>query len=258
MKKWVITILLGAFAATPGRAESNELMVYTSEMGAYSNPVDEQAPGMMIELIQAMALQSNMKINLSIQPWKRAVSSVATNKGDGLIFPLIRSPGREAQFAWIVEVLHDRKVFFCRKDHREDLSQSQLLQANIGVIRGSPFHEQLERMEYKRVDATQDAATNARKLAKGRIDYWYVTYNTAVNTFDELKIARNDFKVCHANEHIPIYMAGNLNFPVAKAEKLKAAFAELKKNGFVDRLLKKYQITDAGEGPGRTSHNTKK
>src|SRR5690606_4863545 len=102
-------------------------------------------------------------------------------------------------------------------------------------------------------DVAPDALANAKKLQAGRIDYWFVTYNTATYTFRSLNYDLSDFKIAHTVSRAPIYMGANLSLPVEMAEKLTDAFAAVKKNGWYKKLLEKYDVVDVGEPPGPTS-----
>src|SRR5690606_951376 len=120
-------------------------------------------PGILLELLHLMAKAIGASVRVAEMPWNRAVQTIGEDKVKGVIFPLIRAPNREPHYTWIVRALNDRKVFFCRADRRiadgsGEESSSSLRKARIGVIRGSPFEKQLQRLDYPLLDPADDAA----------------------------------------------------------------------------------------------------
>jgi polar amino acid transport system substrate-binding protein len=243
-------------SAQPTGPGEGSVTLYTTMMGAYSDPGNAKTPGVLVELIQELCKRTGITASIATVPWSRAQHEVGKNDTPSLLFPLIRTAEREPDYQWVLHALNDRQIFYGLAGKAAASSIQELYERRIGVIRGSPFEAELQRLGFPHIDVAADATSNAKKLKVGRIDHWYVTHNTASQTFAQLDFPPSDFTVSYVMSHIRIYVAGNKSFPEAMAAKLQKAFGEVKKSGWYAALLERYAIVDAGEQPGPSASPT--
>lgn len=253
---WLLVSLLApAGNMVAAEFKPAKIPVLTTQMGAYSDIKVIARPGFVTEILAEISKRAKLDFDIAQFPWKRALVDVETSKKPMLIYPLIRSPQRENEYAWIVKAINDRMVFWSLVDGPKIESLNDLKKYRIGVIRGSPFERQLMALKLPNIDVATDTGSNARKLVAKRIDLWFVTVNTAMDSFKNLQLNKNEFRVAYTLGRTGVYVAGNKDFPAATAEKIRVEFEKLKTEGWYGKLLEKYDLEDAGEEPGASALN---
>ena len=144
---------------------------------------------MFAEALDIASKNIGDEIRCRVNPWKRSQSIVEKSIDTKFIYPLTRTANREKKFKWVYKVVSDKKVFIAsKKFNNNPKNVSAFKKMKIGVISGSPYEKELIKLKVPNIDSTKGAATNAKKLIKGRVDLWYVPYNTAAQTFKKLGI----------------------------------------------------------------------
>lgn len=105
-------------------------------------------------------------------PWARAVQE-ARRGGPALVFPLLRSPEREAAWQWLRRLGREQWVLWVRRDVAAVAASAAGLQAlRVGVVRGSLLGDRLRNQGFETLSELSTEEANLRMLAAGRIDAW--------------------------------------------------------------------------------------
>ena len=153
-------------------------------------------PGSCVEHKARERLVPRLGETLVWMPWPRAYR--CAERGNALLFPLIRTPGRERDWQWIAPLLTDALVLVlapagARAGHRA----ADLQDLQIGTIRDSFISARLADLGFHNVEFAPSERTNARKLGLGRLDAWATLERVAL-----------------APEHQPFLPAGYVTRPL--------------------------------------------
>lgn len=206
------------------------------------------AKGALVDIVNEVAKEANLNVVIEIVPFARAYHSLQNN-ANVLMFSLLKSPKREANFKWIGETYHNSA--FLVGLVQQPIKLTTLADAKsyiIGTIRGyhsesylrdAGFNEQQNlslsvkydhlwhKLFQKRVDLVlTNTIALARELSETGLDA------TQVVRYLELK----DFPD-------KLYIAGNKNLENNIANALSKALIKIKENGTYERILQKWQLT---------------
>lgn len=239
-----ITLFVGqsAFSSEANKTAPVKFYVANFPPYAFINPVTPS--GFFIDIIKAMAKHADHNGSLDIVPWKRAQRELLElkDKNPKLIFPLIRSAEREAQYRWIAEVFTDDLVLFVKNsEKREIIKLSDAIGLKIGVVGGSALLTELELGGKHQIEVAPDIDSCAKKLGMGRIDAWYVSRWVGVSTFKHVGLDAKNFRVSPAFHRMPISLAASLDTPESVIKLWEKAFKAIKDSGEYDAILKKWK-----------------
>ncbi|MGL6041304.1 MAG: substrate-binding periplasmic protein, partial [Deefgea sp.] len=113
-----------------------ELPAFTENLPPLNYEENGIAQGYSVELLQAIANEAGMKINIQVMPWARAYQTALVTP-NALLFTLVRNPERENLFLWIGPIAK-RKVFLFKLSQRNDITVAELSAAKkyrIGAVR---------------------------------------------------------------------------------------------------------------------------
>jgi len=128
-------------------------------------------PGSCVEHRASERLVPQLRDALVWMPWPRAY--LCAQRGNALLFPLIRTPERERDWQWIAPLLSDRMVLVLAPARRgATLRPADLETLRVGTIRDSFIGARLAGLGFRDVEFAPSERANARKLGLGRIDAW--------------------------------------------------------------------------------------
>jgi hypothetical protein len=135
-------------------------------------------PGGCLEKRVLNVLSPHAAGAVSWMPWARAMVSAAN--GNCLLFPLARTPEREAAWQWLAPLARDRFVLVLSRDvvdRGEELAE--LRQLRVGSVRSAFVIGRLMALGFQNIDVAPAELANAKKLALGRIDAWATVASVA-------------------------------------------------------------------------------
>jgi polar amino acid transport system substrate-binding protein len=233
-----LALLLGLVPAAAG-AQAPTLVV-TADLPPFEIESAPDLPGVNVELVKAMFERAGLAYELRFLPWARAQSETIAQP-DHVLVGLGRSASREPQFSWIAELLVAKVVFFTVKPMNP---VNNLVDANrlkeITVRANTPFQSLLSDNGLTHVSAVQSERLSVEKLRVGRADGWF-TYELRGLYAWTLEGNDPDLLVAGApiyDEHV--YLAASPKFPDDKADRLRAALAEIRADGSYARIFGRY------------------
>lgn len=156
----------------PVGAAAAELRLHTADFPPFAIADSAERPGIVVELGRELARRAGIGFSVSFEPWARAQAEVRDGH-DAAIMPLGRTPEREGRYTWVTEVLVYGVNFVSADGRRHDLDGARRL-GSVRVQDGTSFLEDLRAKGFTNLKTATDTADNARILAAGRADAWYV------------------------------------------------------------------------------------
>lgn len=211
----------------------------------YEDEVSGAARGFSVELLQLMAGELNLPLDIQVQPWPRAVQSVSQT-ANSLLFSLTRTPERESQFQWIGPI-SARRIMIYRLSQRSDVRLSSLQQLNglkLGVVRDSATAKQLLaeglRPEQE-IEWARDDASNLRKLLAGRMALLVMLDWAAAWHLRQLHLPYTTLASVMPHDVSKTYWYGlPPDTDQALVRRLQAALDKLKRDGRYEQLRQRY------------------
>ncbi len=177
---------------------------------------------------------------IDVYPWARAYQ-IAQRQPNTLIYPIARTPDREARFKWVGEI---QKIHFhfVKLSARKDISIKKLDDARpytIAVIRDDVRHVYLQNHGFTKLLPVAKWNDYVARLLKGQIDLLVLAES------DLVRLCARDAATCKAFEESPaideltssLFMAYSRDTPDDIVERTRQALEHAKAQGDVARLL---------------------
>lgn len=239
ISKTLLRVCLFGMLVSTCRAD---LHLVTENMPPYNyvDPASRQVIGLSVDLLDAAVKLAHVKIaEIEQMPMVRAIE-LAHNQADTCVFPLIRTPDREARFRWIGPYAANHWVFYARDDFKPVIrSLDDARRFRIGSDIHGRKTAYLKSLGFTTMDLAPEDALNARMLSVGRFDLWlaglyegraFADQAGVKNIHPVFEVARVDY-----------YLACNPHIAAAVADALQSAVAEIIKTGEAARLEAPYR-----------------
>jgi polar amino acid transport system substrate-binding protein len=195
--------------------------------------------GFVRDIVAEMAKLAGVEFKVTYHPWPKSQELAKTAPNTG-IFPLARTKEREPHYQWI-QKLWDMDVVFATAPGKPKVAGIDAAKAlaRVGVRQGSPMVKDLQGRGFTNLVIVKTPAENARALAEGTIDAWYAPKPEIAFNWAILKLAGQP-GYGFVTESVQLYVAASKNSPELDVTKWQAAFATLKANGTIDRIIASY------------------
>lgn len=231
--------LLVASAAWLGTARAApQLQWVAGNLPPFAWDAPGGARGFAHDLAVAMAQRLGRPADVTYVPWARAVRMAERGPNVG-IFPLARTPEREASFQWLAPLMTVRFGFFTLATETQ-LGLAQLRALRVGVLRGSPIIANLRASQFTAVIEAKDYRDLLRLLREGVLDAVYAAAPMLEAAMDEYGHARLLFALQTTLGEATLYMAASLGLEAAEAQRWVVAYRQLEEEGTVTRLRRRY------------------
>ncbi|WP_420414635.1 substrate-binding periplasmic protein [Roseibium sp.] len=148
----------------------NKIIAYTGYLPPLS--INKQEQGIAVEIMQLVAEEAGLELDIRFAPWKRA-QILAENTPGSLLFSLAYSRKRSEKFAYIAPLLYTESAFVTL-DKRIDSFETAVEEGKtIGVHLGSYRAKILKRNGLTNLTEIASAEQMSDMLHAGRIDAWY-------------------------------------------------------------------------------------
>ncbi|TDV64584.1 ABC transporter substrate-binding protein [Pseudomonas sp. LP_7_YM] len=194
--------------------------------------------GIAAEIVRAMFKRADIGYSMTLRfPWDRIYKLALEKPGYG-VFVTARLPEREQLFKWVGPIGPDDWIMLARSDNPISLNTlADALQYRIGAYKGDAIAEQLTRQGLNPITVLSDK-DNARKLLEGQIDLW------ATGDPAGRYLARQEgitgLKTVLRFNSAELFLALNKDTPDDVVQKLQTALDQLRKEGLVDNIFRKY------------------
>ena len=221
-------------------AHAETLQVVTED-SSYSELKDGKVVGVASEIVEkTLAGAGITDYHMALYPWARAYD-MARLEPDVLIYPIIRSPERDALFRWIGELDRVTPVFFKLRERRDVVVRGLADAKNftVGVVRDDSRQQYLEARGFSRMVVSATNLDNLRKLISGQVALVPMPEREAREQCNDLHIAYEDLEAAYTLDELSkgLYVAVSLKTPEETVQRITAAFARLKDDGTVAKTL---------------------
>ncbi|NYE61980.1 polar amino acid transport system substrate-binding protein [Duganella sp. 1224] len=226
--------------ATCARAAEAPLYITTEHAPPSSMRGDDGVvTGRATEKIRALMARTGTDYRIEQLPWKRALM-LAQTRDHTCVYSTSRTPEREARFKWIGPTDEAEWQFWGRADHAFPLNTvDDARKLRIGTAIGDARDDYLRNRGFN-VDAASSDLANPHKLLLNRIDLWAVAVRNGSAGPSQPGWAGKvvPLLVFH---RVQVYLACNRAMPDQQVEQLNAALAELRRDGTLARIDRKYE-----------------
>ncbi|MBD8596270.1 substrate-binding periplasmic protein [Pseudomonas sp. CFBP 8772] len=221
-------------------ASATTLQVVTED-SSYSALEGDKVVGVASEVVEMTLAKAGISdYHMALYPWARAYD-IARLEANVLIYPMIRNSAREALFKWVGELEHVTPSFYKLRERR-DLVVNALEDAShytVGVVRDDSRQQYLEGKGFNRMVVSPNNLDNLRKLISGQVELIPMPEREAREQCADLQIAFEDLESVYTLDELSkgLYVALSASTPDETVQRIAAAFARLKQEGTVDKVI---------------------
>lgn len=223
-------------AVAPFTLVCPEFPPFTAEKGA-------QAPGLLIELLQALGRELGLELQVQYYPFARA--ALLAQRGPRVaIAPLARTAERDTQYRWLLPLFVQPYVLLARSAHWPALKAQGGFEAQrVVALRGSVSPARLRELQYRRVSEEGSYEHLLRRLDEGSADFAFGSQPLLLGAVASSGRRRRDYQLGPVLDQQEVWLAGSPDFEEADAQALRAALERLRRNGSYARFLQKANLT---------------
>lgn len=244
--KYLLTLILAifslqAFAHSGHIYGPNVLKVYAEEDFIPFNYKDKNGilKGASVEIVEKILESAKFKhTNIKVAPWARAYY-LSQHQPNTLLFSIYRTPPREKLFDWVGPIGTSKLVILMRKGFTpKDKNFS------VAAVRASASLQATKDLvaDHDRIVLLNEAPLGAKLLQRRRVDAWSVSFISAKREIEKQGLSMDDFYIYKTLSEHDIYFALNKNTKEEVKNHFYEKLEELKKSGFIHKVLKKYNI----------------
>lgn len=237
---WIALLCACAALAGPCLARA-PLLISTSDMPPLAIEAAPGAPGAMHEVVSELMRKSKLPAQIAFVPWQRALF-LTTARPHSAIFPVTRTPEREAQFRWLLQLYQGSFVFITLKTSAVPLNDSAPdKQQRIGVLRGSVMTKMLRDKGYRVIVEASTVDEAVRLLRRGIVDA--VAGERAIYRSTLKGLGEHAYRSSEPVAINGMWLAGSLDLGQADAALLQKTFKEMLDDGSYAHILKQYDMS---------------
>ncbi|QTA89746.1 substrate-binding periplasmic protein [Desulfonema magnum] len=244
MKKIIFALMIVSLTSL---ADAQEIKLVTENWPPMNYEKNGDVTGIATEIVQATLNKAGIKAYPHIYPWVRAYR-MASEQKNVLIYTIRRTRKRDPLFKWICPLVPSQSVFLYKLKKRTDIVINSLEDAKkytVGEVRGDAGADFLLKhgfVKNKNLELVARGEQNIKKLFAERItlildtelSLAYLTKSVG-KPFDQLEKA---FLLYEGGEDI--CMAFSKTTPDELAERVRAAFEEVRAEGTPEAVMEKY------------------
>ena len=238
MKQRLFTAALLMLACTWAAAEPIKAV---TEASAFTFAKDGKVSGPASQIVETVLQRAGLTdYSIALYPWARAYD-MALREPNVLIYLIARTPAREEQFKWAGEFMRiDYHLYKLRS--QKDIVVRNLQDARnytIGVMRDDVRHEYLQAQGFNKLVVSSQNADNFKKLVNGQVQLVPMPERDAMLLCEEAHVDCDKLEKIYTLDAMStgIYMAYSKSTPDDTVQRTAAAFAKLKADGTVARLM---------------------
>lgn len=242
----IIRPLLAALGACWAlSAVAVDIHAYTEDVPPLNYVDKGKISGYSTEVLRLAAQEAGLSLSIEAQPWLRAYAAVQKSP-NALLFTVVRTPEREAQFQWVGPI-GPRRVYLYRLATRRDIrlrANDDLRRYRVGALAGSAAFNQLAAQGLMRdgqLDAGQDDAANLRKLLLDRIDLVAMLDWAMHWQLQALKLPQSTVAPARLLDGTGQYwFAFNAATPPERVQRLQKALNRITADGRLQQIRRRY------------------
>lgn len=237
--------LATALLAGAARAQAlPELRLLAAELPPYTYQVPSASvsayPGPGRGVLHALVLELAGRVGhsgrIEYLPWFRAQEIARQGPRVGIL-ALTRSPEREPQYRWMVELMTDDLVLV----GSPGVDVSDLAHARdrpVGVLEFSGAEALVRSLGFAKVSPQREEWMNAKRMKDRRIDAWIAPRAMVVHAVREVRGNLDVLQFGQVVRPSRLYLATSPDFPQDEAAQWQAAWAAMQADGTAARIVR--------------------
>ncbi|WP_206485212.1 transporter substrate-binding domain-containing protein [Thalassotalea sp. G2M2-11] len=245
-----ILVLLSLYPLNAFTAETTyyQIDVVTEYLAPYQTQnSDGSLGGFATEVIHALFEQAQSEANITVMPWARAYQTAITNENI-MIYSMAKTAKRTPLFRWVGKLTKERLFFWGLKNQffQDEIPLALLKGKRIAATKNSNIEKYLTRHNFFNTHLITRETQAIRMLYLNRVD---LIIDTEINMIAktrslglDIDIIKKIGEVIELNNDLAI--AFNLNSDEKMVKHFQQAYGEISKNGVLNQLKQKWQITE--------------
>jgi polar amino acid transport system substrate-binding protein len=220
-------------------AGATTLQLATANMPPYSMETGDK-PGFIRELIAEIAKLVKVDLITSLRPIAEA-HEFARNGENVLVFPLARTPAREANYTWVVKLFDTEGAFMTPPGKPAVSGLDDAKGRKVGALKGTPFAAFLRNQGFTNVTEMATSREMVDLLASGGIDAWLsdsVESSASWTALGQPGRLAKGYRAFIA----PLWLGASLKSPDVDAAAWQDALQVLQQDGTFDRIYQSYGL----------------
>ncbi|QYF92723.1 transporter substrate-binding domain-containing protein [Massilia sp. PAMC28688] len=213
--------------------------VLTSELPPMAMAASPLGAGAQHEMVLELGRRTGIPFAVSFVPWRRAMLlSVSTPRT--AIFPLTRSPEREARYRWLAPLYRETFLFLSLKGSSFDAAAPERSKhLRIAILRGSLMVGAMQQQGYRVVEASS-VAEALRLLQRGIVHAVVGNRDIFIALLRGQRAER--FVMSAPVRETATWLGGSLDFTEGDAALLQGAMKQMTADGTYAKILRKYKL----------------
>ena len=234
-------ILLAVIILIPTTSQADKLQILTCEEPPMNYQEEGQIEGFTTDIVREIMQRIKPEAVIKMQPWKRVYRTGLENP-NVVLFTAARTKERENLFHWVGPVVEKRWILFANKGSGFQLKSMEDVRKvrMIGVMRNDARHRLLINQGFDNIFVTEDHVQGLRMLLKGRVALWASSDFEAFIIANKLGFNTDRIEERFIIKTIQSYILISKNTPLTTVKKWQNAFGQLKKDGFLNSIAKKW------------------
>lgn len=239
-------LIFSALLLAPTPILANALTVITEHVPPYNYEERGLATGIFTDIFLRMADHSGLNVeraDIRVWPWARGYREIQ-QRPNVILFAMARSEPRDSMFQWIGPVMPLKSVMITNKGDciRVKKLAEDTTFLKIGTVRDNASQQFLLRNGVKpdRMQCVHELTLNIKKLIGHRIDAAVGLEGSLRHAIRSLGHSYEEFDVVYTLFSKELYFAASHDMDPAIVQRLQAAFDDLKDEGVIDIIIKRY------------------
>jgi polar amino acid transport system substrate-binding protein len=233
-----ISFLLTALLLVSQSAAAASLLITTEDAPPASMLEGEQVIGRETEKVRELMARTHTDYRIDLLPWKRAFT-MAQTRPNTCVYSTAHTDERDKLFKWVGPTDEADWELWGLADHKFTLNTLEdARKLRIGTYNGDARDEFLRSRGFSVEPVTNDLL-NPQKLLLKRIDLWAVGHRTAT-PMPQYGWSDKIVPLLVFNR-LKIYLACSLATPDDLIARLNAALDEMRRDGTILRIEKKWE-----------------
>ena len=199
---------------------------------------DRNITGINADIVRELFKRAKLDYSLTLRfPWDRIYKQVLEQPNQGL-FSTTYTPEREPLFKWVGPLASTGWVLLAPPGSKLRLSSlEQARQYRVGAYKNDAVSQYLESKNFELTNSLRDQE-NIGKLLQGQIDLWATT--DPVGPYLAKQEGVSGLVTVLRFNDAQLFLALNRQTPDEVVQRLQATLNEMKQDGSVDAILRRY------------------
>ena len=248
LRRWAVAVVLclACLGLVPATARCANIRLLGFDYAPFYQYHDSRLEGIAVDLARELFPRLGLTPEVDLFPLKRALDMLREGLADGTMI-LIRTPERENFLHFTEPVMTVRGLIWSLADGNRGAVRFDTLEDlkpyRIGVTRGYSYGPEFDALlQTMEVDTANSDYSNYQKLLQGRIDIFPGNEIVAQGLFKRHPELRN--RLTHSDKAFMEWdlciAISRLSPHAARLPEIEAALKDLKDQGVVDRIVRKY------------------